>query len=249
MKQGQLRTFFESSSFVITSLAMFFLIFYSSSCVAYEEIDLPDASVLSDPPDIYIKGGIIYYNGKITGTSYSEFLRLAKNSPVNTVSINSIGGDARNAMAIGDYIYKHGLSVDVRSACASACANYIFPAGKKKYLSNDSYLLWHGGANSPEGEFTISGDISRSDFFSLPEIKKLKKDDVEFYRRIGVGNKLSFCPQLNSDYKYSFPEKWFSYTPEDMKKFGITNIHYANSSSQWVVSMRKKHVIFATYCN
>ncbi|NIG21300.1 hypothetical protein F3J37_21750 [Pantoea sp. Al-1710] len=249
MKQGQLRTFFESSSSVITSLAMFFLIFNSSPCVAYEEIDLPDASVLSDPPDIYIKGGIIYYNGKITDTSYSEFLRLAKKSPINTVSINSIGGDARNALAIGDYIYKNGISVDVRSVCASACANYIFPAGKKKYLGNDSYLLWHGGINGPEREIKISGSITKSDFFSLREIKELQKDDVEFYRRIGVGNKLSFCPQLNSDYRYRFPEKWFSYTPADMKKFGITNIHYANSSSQWVISMRKKHVIFATYCN
>lgn len=249
MKHGQLRTFFRSGPFVITSLAMFFLIFNSSSCVAYEEIDLPDASVLSDPPDIYIKGSVIYYNGKITGTSYSEFLRLARNSPINTISINSIGGDIRNALAIGDYIYKNGISVDVRSVCASACANYIFPAGKKKHLGNDSYLLWHGGINGPEREIAISGNITKSDFFSLREIKKLQKDDIEFYRKIGVDNKLSFCPQLNSDYRYKFPEKWFSYTPADMKKFGITNIHYANSSSQWVVSMRKKHVIFANYCN
>ena len=249
MKQGQLRTFFESGSFVITLLAIFFLIFNSASCVAYEGIDLPDVSVLSDPPDIYIKGSVVYYDGKITDTSYSEFLKITKSSPVNTVSVNSIGGDARNAMAIGDYIYKNGLSVDVRSVCASACANYIFPAGKKKYLGNDSYLLWHGGINGPEREMTISGNISKSDFFSLREIKKLKKDDVEFYRAIGVGIKLSFCPQLNSDYSYKFPEKWFSYTPEDMEKFGITNIHYANSASQWAISMRKKHVIFASYCN
>lgn len=247
MRQGQFSNYF--SSFINTSLLMFFLVFYSTSSEAYEEIDLPDVSVLSDPPEIYIKGSVIYYDGKITGTSYSEFLKLTKNSPVSTVSINSIGGDVRNAMEIGDYIYKNGLSVDVRSVCASACANYIFPAGKEKYLGNDSYLLWHGGINSPEREVVISGNISKNDFFSLQEIKELKKDDIKFYRKIGVGFKLSFCPQLNPDYRDKFPEKWFSYSPGDMKKFGITNIHYANSASQWAVSMRKKHVIFATYCN
>ena len=247
MRQGQFSNYF--SSFIHTSLLMFFLIFYSTACEAYEEIDLPDVSVLSDPPKIYIKESVIYFDGKITGTSFSEFLKLTKSSPVNTVSINSIGGDARNAMAIGGYIYKNGLSVDVRSVCASACANYIFPAGKIKYLGNDSYLLWHGGINSPESEVVISGNISKNDFFSLQEIKKLKKDDTEFYRRIGVEFKLSFCPQLNPDYRDKFPEKWFSYSPAEMEKFGITNIHYANSASQWAASMRKKHVIFATYCN
>ncbi len=152
-------------------------------------------------------------------------------------------------MSIGDYIYKNGLSVDVRSVCASACANYIFPAGKKKYLDKDSYLLWHGGINGPEKEIKISGGISKSNFFSLQEVKKLKSDDVEFYRRIGVSIKVSFCPQLKVDYKDKFPEKWFSYSPEDMGKFGIKNIHYATSASQWANSMRKKHVIFANYCN
>uniref|UniRef100_UPI0031D01F32 hypothetical protein n=1 Tax=Klebsiella sp. TaxID=576 RepID=UPI0031D01F32 len=126
---------------------------------------------------------------------------------------------------------------------------YIFPAGKEKYLGKDSYLLWHGGINGPEREVEVSGGISKSKFFSLKEIKKLKSDDIEFYKRIGVNIKVSFCPQLNSDYRDKFPEKWFSYSPGDMEKFGIKNIHYATLASQWAISMRKKHVIFGNYCN
>lgn len=249
MKQGRLSIFFNFNPFVMISFLMFFLIFISTSCEAYQEIDLPDVSALNAPPKIHINGSVIYFDGKITDTSYSELLNFTKKSRVNKVSINSIGGDAKNAMAIGDYIYKNGLSVDVRSVCASACANYIFPAGKNKYLDKDSYLLWHGGINGPEREVEISGNISISDFFSLQEIKKLKSDDAKFYRKIGVNIKMSFCPQLNSDYRDKFPEKWFSYSPEDMEKFGMKKIHYATSASQWAISMRKKHVLFAIYCN
>ena len=234
---------------VMASAFLIVFLFPPAPCGAYEKIDLPDVKVLLDPPEIYSRGDVLYYNGKITDTSYVAVLNLTINHDIKKISINSIGGDARNAMEIGDYIYKNGLSVDVRSVCASACANYIFPAGKNKYLGNNSYLLWHGGVNGPEREVTVSGNISKDDFFMLQEFKKLKNDDIAFYRRIGVNIRVSFCPQLKDDYKERFPEKWFSYPPEDLEKFGIKNIHYAISASQWVLSMRNKHVIFASYCN
>ncbi|WP_336803642.1 hypothetical protein [Erwinia aphidicola] len=91
--------------------------------------------------------------------------------------------------------------------------------------------------------------MSKEDFLKLDQIKRLRKEDAEFYKMIDVGLQVSFCPQLNPDYKDKYPEKWFSYSPEDIEKFGIKNIHYATSASQWAASMRKKHVIFGNYCN
>ncbi|MBK0035469.1 hypothetical protein IBT47_24585 [Erwinia sp. S43] len=249
MRQGIFINLLCCKYFVITSLFTLVFIFNSTSCEAYEEIDIPDVKALLDPPEVYIKKGTLYYNGKITNTSYLVFFKLVNQHPIKMISISSTGGDAENALKIANYIYNHSLDVDVRSVCASACANYIFPAGKYKYLSNDSYLLWHGGLNGPDRELTVTGNISKDDFLNLEQIKKLRKEDADFYLMIGVSIKLSFCPQLNSDYKDKYPEKWFSYTPEDLGMFGITNIQYATSASQWVVSMRKKHVIFAKYCN
>lgn len=58
---------------------------------------------------------------------------------------DSLGGDGLSAIAIGTLIHRHGWDVEVTGLCASSCANYIFPAGKTKYLRHDSLLVFHGG--------------------------------------------------------------------------------------------------------
>ena len=63
------------------------------------------------------------------------------------------GGDGFAALAIGILIHRHHWDVEVVDLCASSCANWIFPAGKTKYLNRHSMLLFHGGphqANIPE---------------------------------------------------------------------------------------------------
>ncbi|MGX9608655.1 hypothetical protein [Acinetobacter sp. T63] len=49
-------------------------------------------------------------------------------------------------MDLGDLVYVHQLNVEVGQYCFSSCANYVFPAGKVKYLNWCSQLGWHGGA-------------------------------------------------------------------------------------------------------
>jgi len=61
------------------------------------------------------------------------------------VVAESPGGDWESALALGMLIHRHGWNVEVVDFCASACANFIFPAGKKKYLHGESLLLYHGG--------------------------------------------------------------------------------------------------------
>ncbi len=55
------------------------------------------------------------------------------------------GGDGAAALALGILIHRHGWDVEVVGVCASSCANWIFPAGKTKYLNRHSMLLFHGG--------------------------------------------------------------------------------------------------------
>jgi hypothetical protein len=58
---------------------------------------------------------------------------------------DATGGDGLAAMAFGILIHRHGWDVEVTDLCASSCANFIFPAGKTKYLNQGSMLLFHGG--------------------------------------------------------------------------------------------------------
>lgn len=58
---------------------------------------------------------------------------------------NGTGGDGLAAIAFGTLIHRHGWDVEVTDLCISSCANFIFPAGKTKYLHHDSLLVFHGG--------------------------------------------------------------------------------------------------------
>jgi hypothetical protein len=55
------------------------------------------------------------------------------------------GGDGAAALALGILIHRHNWDVEIVDLCASSCANWIFPAGKTKYLNSHSMLLFHGG--------------------------------------------------------------------------------------------------------
>jgi ATP-dependent protease ClpP protease subunit len=61
------------------------------------------------------------------------------------VVTNSGGGSWESALALGILIHRHGWDVEVVDICASSCANFIFPAGKVKYLHSNALLLFHGG--------------------------------------------------------------------------------------------------------
>lgn len=154
-------------------------------------------------------------------------------------------------MNMGLVIHQKKIDIEVRSVCASACANYIFPAGINKKISPDSYLLWHGSAHSPQPEFTIDysqDKITRKQFFSAPEFIALKKKERDFYHAIGVEYKIGFCPQLLTDYHQRFPEKWFSYSEKELGEFGVNNIFYSEGPKKWLQSMKKNGVIFANHC-
>jgi hypothetical protein len=55
------------------------------------------------------------------------------------------GGDGITALALGILIHRHNWDVEVADICASSCANFMFPAGKTKYLHQNALLLFHGG--------------------------------------------------------------------------------------------------------
>lgn len=63
----------------------------------------------------------------------------------------SFGGDGTAAAIIGIYIIENHIDVAVYDYCLSACANYIFLAGHRKYLAPSTILAWHG---APEAEPT-----------------------------------------------------------------------------------------------
>jgi hypothetical protein len=104
--------------------------------------------VTSDRDESYDYETLTIDGGKITSDTFVQVRdRIVRSAADRRTFIikTSPGGDAYSALAIGILLHRHKWDVEVIGICASSCANWIFPAGKTKYLSSQSMLLFHGG--------------------------------------------------------------------------------------------------------
>ncbi|BEM25138.1 hypothetical protein SME04J_35040 [Serratia marcescens] len=98
-----------------------------------------------DELKVFTSGNKIFYSGDISESGYEKVHALA-NLDISTLVINSRGGDIVPGMKLGELVFDKKWNIQVQDYCFSSCANYIFPAGKTKYISKFSQLGWHGGA-------------------------------------------------------------------------------------------------------
>lgn len=90
----------------------------------------------------------VFFDGPITPASFVEIERAVERSWVapERLIIRSAGGDLESGLAIGALIHRYRMNVEVVDYCHSACAAYIFPAGKYKYIHSNSLVTFHGNA-------------------------------------------------------------------------------------------------------
>ncbi|QUG74375.1 hypothetical protein GKQ23_04875 [Erwinia sp. E602] len=223
----------------------------SAPTAAAQAIDIQDERVLLSPPEISVRNGTLYYDGKIISGSAEKVINQLKMRRVEKISLNSIGGDVVEAMKLGREIHKRGVDVEVRNVCASACASYLFPAGKNKYIGQNSYLLWHGSLHSPASEIAMENSedgMTAQKFVTQPEFIALAQQESQFYQTIGVSEKIAYCPQLLADYRQKFPEKWFSWSQAELARFGVKSVYWTTSAVRWQREMSARGVIFAGAC-
>ncbi|KOC89263.1 hypothetical protein NG42_13110 [Winslowiella iniecta] len=234
-------------SFLFTT----FPLFLSGCSGSYKGIQFKDTTSGLNPPAISARDGVVYLDGKINSDTYDQLADLLNQQDIRRLSINSTGGDVEAALKIARVIFEKKMDVEVRSLCASSCANYIFPAGQYKIIHDYSIIIWHGSMNSPAERISFnenSGGMTKKEFLNLKEFKSFQREERQFYQKIGVDYRMPFCPQLRKDFRKHYPEGSFSYSIQNMKKFGVENIFFSESPSHWHNTMREKGVIFASYC-
>lgn len=101
-----------------------------------------------------IEGRTLYIKGKIDSHIY-DFLSFSDKTirkQVDTIELNSLGGDAEYALLIANKIadYKITTRLSSGSYCASACV-VIFSAGFDRQMDEDTWLGIHGARLA--GEF------------------------------------------------------------------------------------------------
>lgn len=180
------------------------------------------------------------YVGEITKDSVENFINKNKDLNFSTIAIQSSGGDAEAALRFGEWIYENKLNVKVLHLCMSSCANYIFPAGKHKYIPKYALVIWHGSLEQKnfreDAVYYESLQLKKTkDLQSLSEteiqylqenkfkhetIERLRKWQKQFYSKIGIDEYITRLGQEPVKYEI---DGWTTSIPL-MESMGISNV-------------------------
>lgn len=190
---------------------------------------------------VSIKNKELVYEGPISQQNNERAFALyekAKEKP-SLLAITSGGGNVDLGMDLGEFILKHNLDIKVSTFCFSSCANYVFTAGKNKWLGENAILGWHGDAASA---YWRDSDIDAMVSHLEGEEKSKKWQELRQYyndiTRRSVAREKRFFEQISTDHalltiglskelvKAAIKQKargWTA-TPSLLKKMGVNNI-------------------------
>jgi len=103
------------------------------------------------------------------------------------ITIQSSGGDTRDAARLGAYLLTKNLSIDVHDYCHSACAEFILPAADTITFTNKPLVGFHWSPIMDYHQYVRAGaDMSICHFDSLADQRKLiktRKLNAEFWKQ------------------------------------------------------------------
>jgi len=105
-----------------------------------------DALFSAGAPVVTVADGVATYTGATNAAGFDALVAAAESNAVVALSIDSLGGEVFWGIKIGELVFARGWDVRVRGVCFSSCANYIFPAGRRKRIAAGGIVGWHGSA-------------------------------------------------------------------------------------------------------
>ncbi|MEX0617778.1 MAG: ATP-dependent Clp protease proteolytic subunit [Pseudohongiellaceae bacterium] len=178
----------------------------------------------------------LVYSGPLEEEATAELFSLYDSAAVKPTMlvISSAGGDVQLGLDIGEWVHGNKLDVKVDQGCASSCANYIFTAGRNKYLHEHSVLVWHGGAlQAGLGEQSIRAGYGET-------WQEWQEREARFFARIGVNPAITVYGQDKYtflDYAWAFVRgrkiAGFDYSVDDMEKFGVSKVQLVDDEWNW----------------
>jgi hypothetical protein len=97
-------------------------------------------------------GDTVYVNGVIDEVA-AQLLNAEFDNGARKLVIQSKGGDAAAALSVAENMLKYDVDIVVDKYCMSACANYLFLAGRQKSLQAGALLGYHGGLVGADAAF------------------------------------------------------------------------------------------------
>lgn len=187
--------------------------------------------------------GELLYVGPVDSDANARLFALydsLKEKP-DTLAIRSEGGSTTQGMALGQWVRDHKLDVKVLEYCLSSCANYVFPAGVHKVVSNFAIIGLHGGLSSAsfnydESTKTMFASMSAKERQALIDKinASIKEDAVKeqaYFKVLGVrADYVTLGQQERYQKLYRDDPKTvgWTYTLEDFGRMGIHDISVIN---------------------
>jgi len=174
--------------------------------------------------------------------AFEEILNKNANT-VDTLVINSNGGDTFGGMRIGRLIHDNDLKVIVHHMCLSSCANYIVTASNEVFVEKGALLGWHGGAT--QATYTPFGTTEPSlfdkikNYFSGKDknkamdemLEKWRKDEAQFFKMVDVKQAITILGMMPG-YKEQRDAPLFSYDKATLKRLGL-KVQFEGEESQF----------------
>lgn len=181
-----------------------------------------------------LSGDALRLQGVLVDATVDQALALLDAHPeVRRLVVRSQGGDLRAAMRLGRRIHARGLDVEVDGYCLSACANYVFTAGRHKRIQAGAVVAWHGSAIQPDlldGRWELVWRKAQQCETTTPECEvrigalrdwmlAARAEQAAFFQQVGVDEQLTVWGQVQAPCACSW-----TFAPADLARFGLTQV-------------------------
>lgn len=134
---------------------------------------------------VYGDGDTIVFNGPINAESATRFEAALQRGVFHRLRITSAGGDALAGMSIGLAVRRRNFDVVADRICASACAQYVFVAGRGKFIARDTFVAFHSSPTAAAVALARSPLRDSASLFSEGRAR-----EKAFYDELGIDARL-----------------------------------------------------------
>lgn len=172
-----------------------------------------------------------FYRGEINAENNDRLFDSVRDRAIRRLLIDSPGGEVIAGIALGRWISRNAIDVVVEHQCLSSCANYVFPAGRRKIIGRNAVVAWHGNyhhlqatglwVDDIESRMARTGEDRDSARARVErQMQDLVRREREFFRAIGVDQRLCWVGKMPP---YSAPD-YFTMSADDMLRFGVRSV-------------------------
>ncbi len=192
---------------------------------------------------VYLDNGELNYVGYLDEDANRRLFALYEGlaDKPTVLSIRSKGGEVNTGMALGRWVRDRQLDIKVMEFCLSSCANYVFPAARRKTVSNFAMIGYHGGPSS--GKVGFSASLQKMLDAMQPAERKAFMDDLykginadgererAYLRALGVREDLSTLgqqPRYQPRYQANPDILGWTYSLDGFARLGVHGITVIN---------------------